>query len=103
MLEAIDGVAEMTANVDLAAYRRDFALRKAVERCIEIVSEASKHIPERMKAKYPDQPWHEIAAIGNLFRHHYQRVDDQIIWRIATRSLPSLRTAVVALIKEAGQ
>ena len=100
MLEAIDGVAEMTAGVDLAFYRDDFKLRRAVERCVEIVSEASRNIPENLKAKYSDPPWHEIAAIGNLLRHHYQRVDDRIMWKIATRSLPDLRKAIVAMIEQ---
>jgi uncharacterized protein with HEPN domain len=79
MLENIDAVAEMMADIDLAAYKRDYKLRRAGERCIEIVSEASRHIPDELKAEFPDQPWHEIAAVGNLLRHHYERVDDFII------------------------
>lgn len=99
ILEAIDGVAEMTEGVDVEGYRHDFKLRKAVERCVEIVSEATRHIPADMKSKFPDQPWHEIEAIGNLLRHHYQRVDDQIMWKIARRSLPDLRKIVVSMIE----
>jgi uncharacterized protein with HEPN domain len=100
MLEAIDGVIEMTAGVGFAGYQDDFKLRKAVERCVEIISEASRHIPSQAKAKHPEQPWDEIAAIGNLLRHHYQRVDDQIMWKIASRSLPELRPVVVGIIED---
>jgi uncharacterized protein with HEPN domain len=99
MLENIDAVAEMMADIDLAAYRRDYKLRRAVERCVEIVSEASRSISDTLKAEFPDQPWPEIAAIGNLLRHHYERVDDLIMWKIATRSLPELRMAVLAMLK----
>lgn len=81
----------MTEGVDVSGYHRDFKLRKAVERCVEIVSEATRHIPEHLKEKFPGQPWREIESIGNLLRHHYQRVDDLIMWKIATRSLPDLR------------
>jgi uncharacterized protein with HEPN domain len=81
-----------------AAYQRDVKLKLAVERCIEIVSEASRHIPENSKSDYADLPWYEIAAIGNLLRHHYERVDDFIMWKIATRSLPELRPVIVAMI-----
>jgi uncharacterized protein with HEPN domain len=100
MLENVDLVAEMVAGVDLAAYRRDIMLRRAVERCVEIVSEASRGIPDEMKAGFPDQPWLEIAAIGNLLRHHYERIDDLIMWKIATRSLPELRQVVIAMIEK---
>jgi uncharacterized protein with HEPN domain len=103
MLEAIDGVAEMISGVSFAEYQDDFKLRKAVERCVEIISETSRHIPATLKANFPEQPWDEIAAIGNLLRHHYQRVDDHIMWKIAIRSLRDLRPAVVTMMDEAEQ
>lgn len=100
MLENIDAVVEMTAGVELDVYRRDIKLRRAVERCVEIVSEASKRIPDTLKNEFADQPWPEIAAIGNLLRHDYERVDDLIMWKVATRSLPSLRRVVAAMIEK---
>jgi len=99
ILETIDAVGEMVAGVDFASYRRDYKLRRAVERCVEIVSEASRGIPNEVKTEYAEQPWPEIAAIGNLLRHGYDRVDDLIMWKIATRSLPELRPTIVAAIK----
>src|SRR5689334_16552671 len=100
MLDNIDAVGEMIGGIDLAAYREDLKLRRAVERCVEIVSEASRHIPDDLKASFPNEPWPEIAAIGNLLRHSYERIDDFIMWKIARRSLPQLRTAVVAMIAQ---
>jgi uncharacterized protein with HEPN domain len=34
-------------------------------------------------------------------RHHYERVDDLIMWKIATQSLPQLRPSIVAMIEKA--
>lgn len=87
-------------GVELGSYRRDIMLRRAVERCIEIISEASKHIPTSVKMQYPDQYWDEIAKIGNLLRHHYERIDDFIIWKIAQQYLPELRPVIVAMIED---
>ena len=98
MLRAIDAAAEMCDGIDLGAYRADLKLRFAVERCIEIVSEASRHIPEAGKSRFPDIPWPEIAAIGNKLRHEYNRLDDAVVWSVARRGLPELRAVVVALI-----
>src|SRR4051812_46192809 len=96
----IDDVAELIAGMDLDAYRADMRTRRAVERCIEIVSEASRHIPESDKVLFPTVPWPDIAAIGNILRHEYQRVADPVIWRTASRSLPELRPVVLQLIEQ---
>jgi uncharacterized protein with HEPN domain len=95
----IDAVADMIEGIDFASYKRDIKLRRAIERCVEIISETSRHIPMQLKSDHPDQPWEEIASIGNLLRHHYERVDDLIMWKIATRSLPELRPAIVAMLQ----
>lgn len=48
-------------------------------------------------SRFPDQPWPEIVAVGNLLRHEYNRVDDFIMWKIATKSLPALRSVIVEM------
>jgi uncharacterized protein with HEPN domain len=98
ILDNIDTVAQMTEGVDLGAYRRDIKVRRAVERCVEIISEASRHIPDALKLENPEQPWEEIASVGNLLRHHYERIDDLIMWKIAVQSLPRLRPTIVSMI-----
>lgn len=103
MLDEIDAVAEMVEGVDFAAYQHDLKLRRAVERCVEIISEASRHLPAELKASHPDHPWPEIAAVGNLLRHQYQRVDDLIMWKTASTSLPALRPAIAAMLKSSGE
>lgn len=56
ILDNIDAVIEMMEGVDLPSYRTDFKLKRAVERCVEIISEASRAIPSDLKAEFPEQP-----------------------------------------------
>jgi uncharacterized protein with HEPN domain len=56
MLENIDAVAEMVDGLDLADYRKNLMLRRAVERCVEIVSEASRGISDEMRPLSPISP-----------------------------------------------
>lgn len=100
ILSNIDAVSEMIEGVDLSGFKSDLKLRRATERCVEIISEPSRHIPILLKAEYPDHPWDEIASIGNLLRHHYERIDDLIMWKIATRSLPKLRPIIVEMMRK---
>jgi uncharacterized protein with HEPN domain len=98
ILEAIDGVRDVTAGVDLATYRRRRAVRRAVEREVEIISEASRRIPEELKAMEPGIPWQDIAGIGNVLRHDYQIVADPVVWNVVTLHLPPLEAAVRRLL-----
>lgn len=98
MLEAVDGTLAIVDGLTFDSYQQSFATRKAVERCVEIVSEASRHLPEALKAKHPESHWPEIRAVGNLLRHEYQRVDDLVMWRIATRYFPELRNVLLDLL-----
>jgi uncharacterized protein with HEPN domain len=45
-------------------------------------------------------PWREIASIGNVLRHAYHRVDDEVIYVIVTRQLGPLETAVRRLLDQ---
>lgn len=94
ILRAIDGAAATIAGVDFATFRAVYHMPRTVERCIEIVSEATRQLPEEIKARYPDIPWRQIAGIGNVLRHDYDIVDDYVIWDVATVHFPRLRTVI---------
>ena len=74
-------------------------MQRAVERGLEIISEATRHIPDDYKALAPEIPWRQIAAIGNLLRHEYQRADNSATWNIVTEHLPGLAQALDRLVE----
>lgn len=65
----------------------------AVVRCLEIVSEASRRLPRDLQARHPQIPWRDIAAAGNIYRHQYEDVAEQRVWRTLKQSLPELMRA----------
>jgi len=74
MLDAVRRIEKYTKGLDAAAFRRDDLRRDAVERCIEIISEASRRLPRELKDRYSDIPWSEVATVGIIFRHEYDAV-----------------------------
>ena len=64
--DAIRGIAAATGGIDFEAFNEDWTVQRAVEHGLEIISEASRHIPEDLRALTPDVPWRQIAAIGNF-------------------------------------
>jgi len=49
-----------------------------------------------LKARHPEVPWQAIADAGNFYRHSYERVIEQAVWKTATTELPIIRAAVRA-------
>ncbi len=101
--DIVDAITEIDAFVAGKSYDDYLAsalLRRGVERDIEIISEASRRIPADLIARYPQVPWHQIAAIGNILRHAYRTVDSSIIWTVVTVELAPLRQAVEGMIAE---
>jgi len=43
-------------------------------------------------ALMPEQPWHDIRGMGNWFRHGYDRIELDVVWRTVQNRLPSLKT-----------
>jgi uncharacterized protein with HEPN domain len=100
MLEAILDIEQITAGQTFETFAADRPTRRAVERCVEIVSEASRRLPPDLKDRHPPIPWQKIAGIGNVLRHDYDVVNDATLWHAATVDLLPLKTAVAALLRK---
>jgi uncharacterized protein with HEPN domain len=60
-------------------------------------SEASRHLARDLKSPHKDVRWVDIAGIGNILRHEYQRIDSQIVWKAVRDDLPALKEALLAM------
>ena len=89
ILDEIELLRSFTVTTDAGGYQADRMLRRAVERSLEIISEASRHVPDTLRAKHPEIPWRSIADIGNVLRHGYDQIADRRIWAVVERELAS--------------
>jgi uncharacterized protein with HEPN domain len=94
IIRAIDGASNTIAGVRFETFTEVYHMPRTVECCIEIVSEATRHLPDNITSRYPDIPWRQIAGIGNVLRHDYDLVDERIIWEVATVHFPRLRAVI---------
>jgi uncharacterized protein with HEPN domain len=77
--EAIAIIERRVAGKTVDDLIADDVLRDAIERRIEIISEASRRLPADMKARHPEVPWHNVGGIGNVLRHEHYSVNLDII------------------------
>jgi uncharacterized protein with HEPN domain len=99
ILATISLVESAIGTKDRVAFAADLFLQRGVERSLEIISEAVRHLPEAILATSPEIAWADIRSIGNLIRHEYWRVDPDILWAVITDDLPPLHMAIEAMLK----
>ncbi len=75
-------------------FRDDILRFYAVTRCLEIISEASRRLPDEITARHPSIGWKEMAGAGNVYRHDYEDVAARRVWNTVHRALPPLLVVV---------
>ena len=101
IVDAIDQIGSLLHAKSYNDLVSDKVIKAAFERFLEILSEASRHLPDDMKAGRPDIPWRRISDIGNHLRHAYDRVDSEILWEVyASGELATLHDSVVEFLKQ---
>src|SRR5215471_20477960 len=91
IIDNIDAIHAFTAELDFQAFRADRKTVYAVIRALEIISEASRRLPDNLGQGHPEIDW-VVAASGNVYRHEYEAVDEALIWHTVRYDLASLRS-----------
>jgi uncharacterized protein with HEPN domain len=98
--DEIEGISAALQGIEFNQFRASYTLRRTTERALQIISEAAKSLPADYHARHPEASWNAIVALGNVLRHEYQRVEDGLLWEIATVHLPKLRPIIDQLLRE---
>lgn len=63
-------------------------LNKAFVRSLEIIDEASKRVPDEIRAASPEIDWKGFAGLRDVLIHQYWGVDFEILWNILQDEIP---------------
>jgi uncharacterized protein with HEPN domain len=74
IIEAVERIRSVLGDMPLDVFENEWQAQWLVERGIEIISEASRHLPDELKARRPHIPWEKVAGIGNILRHNYESI-----------------------------
>jgi uncharacterized protein with HEPN domain len=99
MKDSIVHIRELLDGRSVEQVVGDRVSRAALERFLEVLSEASRYVPDEWKAAFgPAIPWWEIAAFGNILRHEYDQIDLDVLWDVYARDLGPLEAVIDAMI-----
>ena len=99
--KALDEIETFIAEKTLDDYRAERMLQRAVERdfilIAEILARILHHFPETQGRIDHAR---EISGFRNILVHEYDRIQDDVVWKIITTSVPSLTIQVSAWLAE---
>jgi uncharacterized protein with HEPN domain len=100
ILDAISKIATFIEGMTFDQFAKDDKTTYAVVRALEIIGEAAKHIPERVRQKYSKVSWREMAGIRDKLIHDYFGVNLKVVWKTITEDLSELESEIQAILTE---
>jgi len=84
--------------MDFAAYKADFRTKFAVVRQMQVITEAAVRLGEEAQSIAPGPDWRGFRGMGNILRHAYHRVDDELIWNTEKDDLPLMKEVILTAL-----
>lgn len=69
-------------------------------RNLEVLGEATKRISQGLRRQYSKLPWREMAGLRDVLIHNYFGVDNEIVWNVVEKELPTLKEQTIDMLND---
>ena len=98
--DAIESIIEFTNGITYEEYNRDFKLRLALIKLLEIIGEASAGISLQMQEQFSEIDWSILKSVRNVLIHEYFGIDYDIIWNAIKTNIPELKIKIDLILNQ---
>jgi uncharacterized protein with HEPN domain len=98
ILKVISLIEQSVGSMSFQDYSEETKTRAAVERELQIITEAAYRLKPEDEHLCPGPDWRKIRGMGNILRHAYNRLDDEAVWITINDDLPALKQNVSAAL-----
>jgi uncharacterized protein with HEPN domain len=96
----IEHIEKFSDNVDYEGLKKDEKTLYAIVRCLEIIGEAAKKVPNDIRKQYSLIPWKEMAGMRDKLIHDYFGIDYDILWETIDKAIPKLKKEYLNLLED---
>jgi uncharacterized protein with HEPN domain len=100
IIDYIERVEDYVEGYNIDLFIEDRKTCDSVLRCLEVIGEASKKIPDEIRVKYPAVPWREMAGMRDKVIHGYFVVDFEMVWLVVNEDLPQIKPIIELILIE---
>lgn len=95
IIESCDKILSMVENKkSFDEFTKDWVVVDATIRNLEIIGEAVKNLPLRIRQKYNNIEWKKIVGLRDVLIHKYFGVDYELLWDIVKNKIPQLKEQI---------
>jgi uncharacterized protein with HEPN domain len=96
MLRYAEEASQIVKGLTYERYVKDRLRVLALERALEVVGEAARHVSQTRKEAIAAIPWRKIHGQRNVLAHMYGDIDQFQLFRTASEDIPRL----IALLRK---
>jgi uncharacterized protein with HEPN domain len=100
IIEAMEDAISFVKEMEYDDFAKDRKTVYAVVRALEIIGEAVKKVPLRVRNRYPRIPWKEIAGMRDKLIHEYFGVDLKRVWKTVKEDVPNLKPLFEEILRD---
>src|SRR5690606_2838375 len=98
IIDSIEKIEITMQGVSLDEFIENWEKRLLVERLLEIIGEASKHISDEVLYDEENStPWKKIISTRNFLSHEYFRIDYDLVYKIVTIDIIPLKKEILRI------
>jgi uncharacterized protein with HEPN domain len=100
ILEGIFKAEEFIKDMSFEDFEKDDKTVFATIRAMEIIGEASTHIPGELREEYSEIPWKRMIGMRNILIHQYFGFSKPIIWSTIKKRFPGLKEHLKKMLND---
>ena len=100
ILKNMEKAEKFTEEMSYKDFVADEKTKYAIVRCIEIIGEAVKNIPESVRKKYNEVPWKDIAGMRDKVTHFYFGIKLKRVWLAVKEDIPIIKPQIKKILKD---